>query len=93
VSLLRGHLVFVTKHRRPVFTDAMLTFCEHTMRTECAELAVELVEFSGEANHVYMLVAFPLTWATSLLVEGFEGRTAHPMDREYVGRCVCARMR
>ena len=28
-----AHLVFVTKNRRPVFTDAMLTFAEHTMRT------------------------------------------------------------
>ena len=32
VSLLHAHLVFVTKYRRPVFTDAMLTFCEQTMR-------------------------------------------------------------
>jgi putative transposase len=32
VSLLHAHLVFVTKYRRPVFTDAMLTFTEHTMR-------------------------------------------------------------
>jgi putative transposase len=32
MSLLHAHPVFVTKYRRPVFTDAMLTFTETTMR-------------------------------------------------------------
>ena len=27
MSLLHAHLVFLTKYRRAVFTDAMLTFC------------------------------------------------------------------
>jgi putative transposase len=47
VSLLQAHLVFVTKFRRTLFTDEMLTFCEHTMRAVCAELDVELVELNG----------------------------------------------
>jgi hypothetical protein len=38
VSALHAHLVFVMKYRGPVFTDAMLTFCEHTMRAVCADL-------------------------------------------------------
>ena len=42
VSLLHAHLVFVTKYRRPVFTGAMLTYCEHTMRAACADLDAEL---------------------------------------------------
>jgi putative transposase len=49
------HLVFVTKYRRQVFTDQMLTFCEHTMRAVCAELDVELAEFNREADHVHLL--------------------------------------
>lgn len=28
VSLLHAHLVFVTKYRRKVFTDAMISYCE-----------------------------------------------------------------
>ena len=51
VSALHAHLVFVTKYRRPVFTDEMLTFAEHTMRTVCSDLDVELVEFNGETDH------------------------------------------
>ena len=35
VDTLHAHLIFVTKYRRPVFTDQMLTCCEHLMRA-CA---------------------------------------------------------
>jgi len=59
VWLLHAHLVFVTKYRRPVFTDAMLTYCEHTMRAACADLDAELVEFNGETDHVHLLVSYP----------------------------------
>ena len=45
VSLLHAHLVFVTKYRRKVFTNAMLTYCENTMREVCAELNAEFVAF------------------------------------------------
>jgi REP-associated tyrosine transposase len=83
VSLLHAHLVFVTKYRRPVFTDAMLTFTEQTMRGVCAELDVELVEFNGETDHVHLLVGYPPTLAIS----------AHALRREFTGVCVRARMR
>ena len=71
----------------------MLTFCEHTLRTVCADLDVELVEFNGEADHVHLLVAYPPTLAISVLVQRLKGRTAHAVRREYTGACVRARMR
>jgi len=51
--LLHANLVFVPKYRRPVFTDAMLTFCERTMRGAYSDLDTELIEFNGETNHLY----------------------------------------
>jgi putative transposase len=83
----------VTKYRRPLFTDAMLTFAETTMRAICAELDVELVEFNGETDHVHLLVAYPPTLTISLLVQRLKGRTAHAVRREFTGECVRARMR
>ena len=55
----RARSVFVTTYRRAVFTDAMLSFCEHTMRGAYDQLDVELVEFNAEAEHLYLLVAYP----------------------------------
>jgi len=93
VSLLHAHLVFVTKYRRPVFTDAMLIFTEKTMHGVCADLDSELVQFNGEADHVHLLVAYPPTVAISALVQRLKGRTAYAVRREYTGVCVRARMR
>ena len=45
-SLRHAHLVFVANYRRPVFTDPRPTFSEHTTRIVCADLAVDLTEFS-----------------------------------------------
>ena len=79
VSLPHAHLVFVTKYRRAVFTDAMLTFCEQTMRGVCAELDVELVEFNGGDLGPGAAAQRP--------------RTAYAVRREFTGVCVRARMR
>ena len=78
VSLPHAHLVFVTKYRRAVFTDAMLTFCEQTMRGVCAELDVELVEFNGGDLGPGAAAQRP--------------RTAYAVRREFTGVCVRARM-
>lgn len=93
MSLLHAHLVFVTKYRRKVFTDDMLTFCEHTMAEVCADLDAELVEFNGEADHVHLLASYPPALAVSTLVQRLKGRTAYAVRREYTGVCVRARMR
>jgi putative transposase len=93
VSLLHAHLVFLTKYRRRVFTDPMLTFCEHTMQMVCSELDVELVEFNGEADHLHLLVAYPPTFAVSTLAKRLKRRTAYAVRREYTGVRVRARMR
>ena len=93
MSLLHTHLVFVTKYRRAVFTDAMLTFTEHAMRSVCADLKAELAEFNGEADHVHLLVAYPPTPAISVLAQRLKDRTAYAVRREFTDACVRARMR
>ena len=93
MSLLHAHLVFVTKYRRKLFTDPMLTFTETTMRAVCAELDVDLVEFNGETDHFHVLVAYPPTLAITVLAQRLKGRTAYAVRREFTGACVRARMR
>jgi putative transposase len=90
VSLLHAHLVLVTKYRPPVITDAMLTFCECTVRDVGADLDAELVEFNGEADHVHLLVADPPNLAISTPVQRLKGPTAHTIRREFTGACVRA---
>jgi len=92
VSLLYAHLVFVTKYRRRVFNNAMLTDCETTLREVCVALGAELVEFNGEPDHVHLLVRYPPALPISEFVRRLKGATARRMRRDYTGRCNRARM-
>ena len=75
----------VTKYRRPVFSDDMLTIGEHTMRAVCAELYVELVGFNGETDHLHLLVHHPAHPDELAPVQRLTGRTAYAVRREYTG--------
>lgn len=55
---LHAHLVFVTKYRREVFNDDMLTRCEEIMRNVCTDFGADLIEFNGEEDHVHLLVHY-----------------------------------
>ena len=59
----------------------------------CAELDVELVEYTGETDHLHLLVAYPPTMAISVLIQRLNGRTAYAVRREHTGHCARARMR
>jgi Transposase and inactivated derivatives len=72
--VLHAHLVFVTKYRHKVFTDAHLIRLEEIMRDVCGDFEVELAEFNGESNHVHLLVNFPPKVALSKLVNSTQRR-------------------
>jgi putative transposase len=83
---LHVHLVFVTKYRRDVLNDAMLTRCEQVMRDVCAKLGAELREFNGKHDHVHLLVSYPPKLAISTLVNSLKGVSAHYLRKEFTGR-------
>lgn len=92
VSLLYAHLVFVTKYRRRVFDNTMLTDAEHTLRDNCNALNAEVVEFNGEPDHVHLLVRYPPSLPISELVRRLKGASARRMRQDHTGRCNRARM-
>lgn len=83
---LHAHLVFVTKHRRGVFDDAMLKRCAEIMREVCGKFEVELREFNGEADHVHLLVHYPPKVALSKLINSLKGVSSRYLRAEYTGR-------
>ncbi|WP_217170974.1 IS200/IS605 family transposase, partial [Streptomyces sp. AC512_CC834] len=64
---------FVTKYRREVFNDEMLTRCEEIMRNVCTDFGADLTEFNGEGDHVHLLVHYPPKVALSNLVNSLKG--------------------
>ncbi|MEV5085838.1 IS200/IS605 family transposase [Streptomyces sp. NPDC056159] len=80
------HLVFVTKYRRGVLDDTMLSVCEDTMRKVCEDFGAELKEFNGEDDHVHLLVHYPPKVAVSKLVNSLKGVSARILRRDFTGR-------
>lgn len=77
------HLVFVTKYRKDVFTDKILTDCENLMSDLCKNLGAELEEFNGESDHVHLLVNIPPSLAISTLVNSLKGGSSRILRRDY----------
>ncbi|WP_405575541.1 IS200/IS605 family transposase [Streptomyces sp. NBC_01167] len=81
--VLHAHLVFVTKFRHKVFTDAHLRRMEEIMRDVARDFECEIVEFNGENNHVHLLVNFPPKVALSKLVNSLKGVSSRRLRQEY----------
>ena len=83
VFACHAHLVFVTKYRSGVFTDAMLDRCEQVMRQVCEGFGCTLDEFNGEHDHVHLLIGFPPTVQLSRLVNSLKGVSSRRIRKEF----------
>jgi putative transposase len=79
-------LVFVTKYRHPVFTDAHLSRLEDIFQAVCADFGCDLVEYNGEAEHVHLLVTYLPTVQLSRLVNSLKGVSSRRLRQEFPER-------
>ena len=83
------HLVFVTKYRRHVFTEASLANLRAIFTSVCEDFEAELIEMDGEDNHVHLLVNYQPKVPVSVLVNSLKGvssRRLRQMRPELVRR-------
>ncbi len=93
VFALHVHLVFVTKYRRGVLTDAAHETLRDIFVKVCQDFEAMLVDTTGEDDHVHLLVEYPPKVALSTLVNSLKGvssrrlRQFHPAiaERYYKG--------
>jgi len=84
VYSLQIHLVLVTKYRRRVITAAMAQRLAEIFRLTCQKWRSSLVEFSGEADHVHLLVSFPPDVQISKLVNNLKTVASRLLRKEFV---------
>lgn len=60
VSDLKAHLVLTTQYRRNVLTGEMLNRLGEIVGDLCQKWNCKMIEFNGEANHVYLLFQYLL---------------------------------
>ena len=80
---LHAHLVFVTKYRRGVLSNAMLDSLKSIFADVCIDLGSELVEFNGEDDHVHLHVIHPPNIALSILVNSLKGVSSRLLRKKY----------
>jgi len=56
VTDLKIHLVCVTKYRNPVFNQGGLVLVEESFKEVAQKMNFNILEFNGEANHIYALI-------------------------------------
>jgi putative transposase len=80
---LHVHLVFVTKYRRSVLTDAAHETLRELFAKVCQDFEAVLVESNGEDDHVHLLIEYPPKVALSKLVNSLKGVSSRRLRQKH----------
>ncbi|MBF0440290.1 MAG: IS200/IS605 family transposase [Oligoflexales bacterium] len=77
------HLVFITKYRRGIFTESILNRLNTIFDETCNQMDAKLIEFSGEDDHVHLMISCPPKLAIANLVGKLKGKSSYLLRQEY----------
>ena len=80
---LKYHIVFVVAYRRKAITGEILTALKATFSEVCSSLNAELIEFSGETDHVHLLVSVPPSLSISRLVATLKSVSSQRIRKQF----------
>ncbi len=83
VFKLHVHLVFVTKYRRRVLTEAAHETLRDIFTKVCQNFEAMLVDSNGEDDHVHLLVEYPPKVALSALVNSLKGVSSRRLRQQH----------
>jgi putative transposase len=84
VFSIRLHFVFVTRYRRKVINAAMLERMHLMFGQVCKTMDCELMEFSGESDHVHLLVDFHPKQSVSAVAGCLKASVSRMVRKEFV---------
>lgn len=80
---LNIHLVLVTKYRKNVINQAMLTRLHEIFEATCQKWRSTLTDFNGEDNHVHLLISYPPDVEVSRLVNNLKTVSSRLIRKEF----------
>lgn len=83
VFSVRLHFVFVTRYRRKVINAAILQRMQEMFMQVCKTMDCELLEFSGEADHVHLLVDFHPKQSISAVAGSLKASVSRMVRKEF----------
>ncbi len=82
-SDIKAHLVLVSKYRKRVFTDEMLTVIEAAIDKCLEKNGCELIEFNGESDRVHLLFQDLPQHQLSKLVNSMKTATSRVLSKQF----------
>ena len=82
---VKYHVVWITKHRKPVLVEEIGRRVREVIRRICTSLDVEIIKGNIRRDHVHLLVSVPPTLAVSKLVQRMKGVTSRKLLQENRG--------
>ncbi|MFK0735037.1 MAG: IS200/IS605 family transposase [Gloeotrichia echinulata GP01] len=83
VFRIHFHIIFVTKYRKNVINQAILTKLPEIFSRVCEKRKCELLEFNGEENHVHLLVDAHPDNNTSQLISSLKSASSRIIRKEF----------
>jgi putative transposase len=83
VFSVRLHFVFVTHYRRKAITAAMLKRIREMFAQVCKTMDCELLECSGEPDHVHLLVDFHPKHSIAAVAGSLKASTSRMVKKEF----------
>lgn len=77
------HFVFVTKYRRKAITAPMLERLQEIFANVCIKTKCRLIEFSGESDHVHLLIDFHPDNNLSVLAGSLKSASSRIIQKEF----------
>jgi putative transposase len=80
---LKYHLVLVTKYRKKCLTKDMLNRLEEIIRNICNKWDVEVLEFSGEKDHIHLLISAHPSMELSKFINNLKTVSSRLIRKEF----------
>lgn len=80
---LKVHLIFVVAYRRKAISSRILLCLEQIFAEVCITFGASLREFSGEADHVHLLIEYPPVVRLSDLIRTLKAVSSLKIRREF----------
>ncbi|WP_375448810.1 IS200/IS605 family transposase [uncultured Nostoc sp.] len=77
------HFVFVTKYRRKTITTQILERLQEIFANICIKTKCRLIEFSGEIDHVHLLIDFHQDNNLSVLVGSLKSASSRIIQKKF----------
>ncbi len=81
---LNIHLVLVTKYRKKVINQVMLSRLHEIFESTAQKWRCELVEFNGEPDHVHLLLSYPPDVEVSKLVNNLKTVSSRLIRKDFL---------